>query len=147
MSFALLHSNLSRGKGCHSRKSGNPEKHWIPPHHVRGRLSQARNDKQHRTHVVIHHSVYCSDRCGRHTGLSCFPLPYALCSLRHAILLPVLNSWIDQPVNQIGDQVQHHDDHRVKNHHRLKGRIIPLFNGTHHETPQSGPGKDNFCHD
>ena len=30
-----------------NRESGNPvQKHWIPPYQVRGRLSQARNDKQ-----------------------------------------------------------------------------------------------------
>jgi hypothetical protein len=41
----IIHSDINRIKGCHSRESGNPEKHWIPPYQVRGRLSQARNDK------------------------------------------------------------------------------------------------------
>ena len=28
--------------------------YWIPPYQVRGRLSQARNDKWHKTYVVIY---------------------------------------------------------------------------------------------
>jgi hypothetical protein len=34
--------------------SRNPEKHWIPPYQVRGRLSQTRNDKLYKTYVVMY---------------------------------------------------------------------------------------------
>ncbi len=37
--------------------SGNPEKHWIPPYQVRGRFSQARNDKLHKIYVVMYKEV------------------------------------------------------------------------------------------
>ena len=50
----IIHSDINRIKGCHSRESGNPEKHWIPPYQVRGRLGQARNDKLHKTYVVMY---------------------------------------------------------------------------------------------
>ena len=33
--------------------SRNPGKHWIPPYQVRGRLSQARNDKLDKIYVVM----------------------------------------------------------------------------------------------
>ena len=49
----LLHSVIDYNNARHSRESGNPEKHWIPPYQVRGRLSQARNDKRHRTCVAM----------------------------------------------------------------------------------------------
>ena len=45
-SFPLaIHSVINHNRGRHSREGGNPGKHWIPPYQVRGRLSQARNDK------------------------------------------------------------------------------------------------------
>jgi len=50
----IIHTDINRSKGRHSRESGNPEKHWIPPYQVRGRLSQARNDKLHNTYMVIY---------------------------------------------------------------------------------------------
>ena len=34
--------------------AGIQKKDWIPPYQVRGRLSQARNDKLLRTYVVMH---------------------------------------------------------------------------------------------
>jgi hypothetical protein len=34
--------------------SGNPERHWIPPYQVRGRLSQARKYTLYKTYVVMH---------------------------------------------------------------------------------------------
>ena len=42
----IIHSDINRIKGRHSRESGNPEKHWIP--------GQARNDKLHNTYMVIY---------------------------------------------------------------------------------------------
>jgi hypothetical protein len=61
----IIHSDINRIKGRHSRESGNPDdvpaeagNHhsgiWIPPYQVRGRLSQARNDKLHNTYMVIY---------------------------------------------------------------------------------------------
>ena len=50
---------INRGRRCHSRpasevnSSGNPGKHWIPPYQVRGRLSQARNDKRDKIHGLM----------------------------------------------------------------------------------------------
>jgi hypothetical protein len=38
---------------------GNPGKYWIPPYQVRGKLSQARNDKQANIHVVMYHHPIC----------------------------------------------------------------------------------------
>jgi len=38
--------------GRHPCENRNPDKHWIPPYQVRGRLSQARNDKLDKTYVV-----------------------------------------------------------------------------------------------
>jgi hypothetical protein len=32
-----IHGIVSRNNGRHSRESGNPERHWIPPYQVRGR--------------------------------------------------------------------------------------------------------------
>jgi hypothetical protein len=49
-----IHSDINRSKGRHSRESGNPEKHWIPPYQVRGRLSQARNDKLYKSYAVTY---------------------------------------------------------------------------------------------
>jgi hypothetical protein len=47
--FNVIHHN----EGRHSCESRNPGKNWIPPYQVRGKLSQARNDKIDRTYVVI----------------------------------------------------------------------------------------------
>jgi len=41
----IIHNDISRSKGRHSRKSGNPEKNWIP--------GRARNDKPHKTYVIM----------------------------------------------------------------------------------------------
>jgi hypothetical protein len=49
-----IRSDINRSKGHHSRESGNPEKHWIPPYQVRGRLSQARNDKLYKSYAVTY---------------------------------------------------------------------------------------------
>jgi len=49
---SFIHNDINHGKQRHSRESGNPGKHWIPPYQVRGRLSQARNDKPHRTYYL-----------------------------------------------------------------------------------------------
>ncbi len=43
--FEALDGSVN-GIACHSRKSGNPGKHWIP--------GQARNDKLNRTYVAIY---------------------------------------------------------------------------------------------
>ncbi|MGZ6225162.1 MAG: prepilin-type N-terminal cleavage/methylation domain-containing protein [Syntrophales bacterium] len=40
-----IHSIINRITIRHSCESRNPEKYWIPPYQVRGKLSQARNDK------------------------------------------------------------------------------------------------------
>jgi hypothetical protein len=62
----LIHSDINNSERCHSRESGNPgvvpakagnqvkTKYWIPPDQVRGRLSQARNDRKEKTYVVIY---------------------------------------------------------------------------------------------
>jgi hypothetical protein len=42
----IIHTDINRIKGRHSRESGNPEKHWIP--------GQARNDKLHNTYIAIY---------------------------------------------------------------------------------------------
>ena len=68
----IIHNDISRSKGRHSRpvskygvnSSGNPDvvpakagnyhlEAWIPPYQVRGRLSRARNDKPHKTYVIM----------------------------------------------------------------------------------------------
>ena len=68
----IIHNDISRSKGRHSRpvsrhgvnSSGNPDivsakagnyhlGAWIPPYQVRGRLSRARNDKPHKTYVIM----------------------------------------------------------------------------------------------
>lgn len=54
----IIHNDIDHSKGRHSRESENPgvvpakagnqyfgNTDWIPPHQVRGKLSQARNDK------------------------------------------------------------------------------------------------------
>ena len=43
----------SRRRPCEGRE---PllKKHWIPPYRVRGRLSQARNDKSYKTYAVMY---------------------------------------------------------------------------------------------
>jgi hypothetical protein len=74
----IIHTDINRIKGRHSRPcfrrgklvpakagSGNPGvvpakagnqglAYWIPPYQVRGRLSQARNDKLHNTYMAIY---------------------------------------------------------------------------------------------
>jgi len=50
----FIHSNINHSKGCHSCESRNPEKHLIPPYQVRGKLSQARNDKLNESYVVMY---------------------------------------------------------------------------------------------
>jgi hypothetical protein len=42
----IIYSVISHNNGCHSRESGNPDKHWIP--------AQARNDKLHKTYVAMY---------------------------------------------------------------------------------------------
>gem|GEM_PF-6839788 len=49
-----IYSAINHNQTRHSRESGNPEKHWIPPYQVRGRLSQARNDKPVKIYVVMY---------------------------------------------------------------------------------------------
>ena len=44
--LSVIHSDINRRKGRHSRESGNPEKHWIP--------GQARNDKLYKSYVVMY---------------------------------------------------------------------------------------------
>jgi UDP-N-acetylglucosamine 2-epimerase (non-hydrolysing) len=41
-----IHSDINHRKERHSRKSGNPERHWIP--------GQARNDELYKTYVVMY---------------------------------------------------------------------------------------------
>ena len=48
---------LRLGKSCHSRESRNLLKDWIPAYQVRGRLSQARNDRLRRIHIVTYSSI------------------------------------------------------------------------------------------
>jgi hypothetical protein len=38
--------------------SGNPDKYWIPPYQVRGRLTQARNDKVYKTYVAMYRKLF-----------------------------------------------------------------------------------------
>jgi len=52
--WVTIHSVINHNRVCHSRESGNPGKYWIPPYQVRGRLSQARNDKPYKTYVVMY---------------------------------------------------------------------------------------------
>ena len=47
-----MNSGTNHARACHSRESGNPEKHWIP--------DQVRNDKPNKTYVVMY-----SQRMGR----------------------------------------------------------------------------------
>jgi len=49
-----IHSDINPNKRCHSRESGNPGKCWILPYQARDKLSQARNDRLHKTYVVIY---------------------------------------------------------------------------------------------
>ena len=60
-----MRSDINHNKSRHSCESRNPDvvpakagnqylTYWIPPYQVRGRLSQARNDKWHKTYVVIY---------------------------------------------------------------------------------------------
>ena len=44
-----IHSVINRNTMRHSRKSGNPGKHWIP--------GQARNDNLHKTYVVVYKQI------------------------------------------------------------------------------------------
>jgi hypothetical protein len=47
--------NSSRNPDVVPAKAGNQYlTYWIPPYQARGRLSQARNDKWHKTYVVIY---------------------------------------------------------------------------------------------
>ena len=82
--FQIIYSDINSSKGrhsfCESRnpdvvpvKTGNQNKteldarleisgmteqwHWIPPYQVRGRLSQARNDKLDRIYVVMYRTL------------------------------------------------------------------------------------------
>ena len=49
-----LHGNTNHNNVRHSCESRNPGKYWIPPDQVRGRLSQARNDKSEKTYVAMY---------------------------------------------------------------------------------------------
>jgi len=42
------------GVNSNSPAKGGTGKHWIPPYQVRGRLSQARNDKLDKIYVVMY---------------------------------------------------------------------------------------------
>ncbi|NWG04941.1 MAG: hypothetical protein HXY44_18975 [Syntrophaceae bacterium] len=53
----VTYSDLNHSKGRHSCESRNPGKHWIPPCQARGGLRQARNDKLHKTYVVMYISL------------------------------------------------------------------------------------------
>ena len=48
VSRVIVHYEAIGVSVCHSRESGNPEL-WIPPYQVRGKLSQARNDKKEKS--------------------------------------------------------------------------------------------------
>ena len=74
------HSDINHSKGRHSRESRNPEKHWIPPYQVRGRLSQARNDKLHKIYVVMYRLCGHGERA------------FTLCAVHYA-LCDFLNGW------------------------------------------------------
>ena len=52
--LVVIHGDINHSKSRHSRGSGNPGRNWIPPDQVRGRLSQARNDKLEKTYVVMY---------------------------------------------------------------------------------------------
>jgi hypothetical protein len=43
-----IHSVINHNRGCYSRESGNPGKHWIP--------GQARDDKLAKIYVVIYNA-------------------------------------------------------------------------------------------
>jgi len=58
------HTDTGHAESRHSCESRNPGKHWIPPYQVRGRLSQARNDKLHRTYVVTYENLLPISRRG-----------------------------------------------------------------------------------
>ena len=45
-SLATIHNVINLSKTCHSRKGGNPGKHWIP--------GQARNDNKEKTYVAVY---------------------------------------------------------------------------------------------
>jgi cupin superfamily acireductone dioxygenase involved in methionine salvage len=49
-----MHTNINHNKRCHSCESRNLEKTLDILDQVRGRLSQTRNDKLHKTYVVMH---------------------------------------------------------------------------------------------
>jgi len=49
-----IHSIINRITIRHSCESRNPEKYWIPPYQVRGKLSQAQNDKNGKTSSVLY---------------------------------------------------------------------------------------------
>ena len=48
-----IYSFINHNRERHSRESGNPEKHWIP--------GQARNDKVHKTYVVMYNAQKLKD--------------------------------------------------------------------------------------
>jgi hypothetical protein len=52
--WRIIHNEINPDEGRHSCESRNPEKHWIPPYQVRGKLSQARNDKKEKTYTVVY---------------------------------------------------------------------------------------------
>jgi hypothetical protein len=50
-----IHSDINHSKGVIPAKAGNYHLGaWIPPYQVRGRLSQARNDRLRQTYVVMY---------------------------------------------------------------------------------------------
>jgi len=53
-----IYSDINHREGHHSCECRNPGKYWIPPYQVRGRLSQARNDRPHKTYVVMYDKLY-----------------------------------------------------------------------------------------
>jgi formylglycine-generating enzyme required for sulfatase activity len=61
--MTVIHSVIHHNKARHSRESGNPERHWIPPYQVRDRLSQARNDKLPKTYVVMYSLIFLLFGC------------------------------------------------------------------------------------
>ena len=65
----IIHNDIKHNRVRHSRESGPAKggtgKHWIPPYQVRGRLGQARNDKEQKIYVVVYShetAFYDSDR-------------------------------------------------------------------------------------
>jgi hypothetical protein len=46
-----IHSDFNHARTCHSRESGNPEKHLIP--------DQVRNDRPNKTYVLTYNADVC----------------------------------------------------------------------------------------